>query len=68
MNYDNQYCPLQCMIDLKSTSFVISPQAAKLYKIPVVRRMKIDKSANVTEREIITEGLFSFLLEMCFGN
>jgi len=32
--------PLRFMLDLGSTSFVISPEAAKAFKIPVVERMK----------------------------
>jgi len=45
------------MLDLGSTSFVISPAAAKAYKIPVVERTKKVISADVTGREIVTEGL-----------
>jgi len=36
------------MLDLGSRSFVISPEAAKAFKIPVVKRIQKVKSADVT--------------------
>jgi len=67
-DFDNQYFPLQCMIDLGSTSFVISPEAAKAFKIPVVKRTKKVRSNDVTGREIETEGLFTIPLGLSVGN
>jgi len=37
LDFDNQYFPLLCMLVLGRTSFVISPEAAKDFKIPVVK-------------------------------
>ena len=48
IDYNNRYYPLRCMLDLGSTSFVISPNAAKAYRIPVVKRTKKVKSKDVT--------------------
>jgi len=56
------------MLDLGSTSFVISPNAAKAFKIPVVKRTKRLISQDVTGREIITEGLYTVPLGLYFGN
>jgi hypothetical protein len=55
IDHDNKYDPLRCMLDLGSTSFVISPNAAKAFKIPVVKRTKKIRSNDVIGREIITE-------------
>jgi len=68
VEYDNRYYPLRCMFDLGSTSFVISPNAAKAFKIPVVKRTKKIRSNDVTAREIITEGLYTVPLGLSFGN
>jgi hypothetical protein len=68
IDHDNKYYPLRCMLDLGSTSFVISPNAAKAFKIPVVKRTKKIRSNDVTGREIITEGLFTVPLGLSFGN
>jgi hypothetical protein len=48
IDHDNKYYPLRCMLDLGSTSFVISPNVAKAFKIPVVKRTKKVRSNNVT--------------------
>jgi len=56
------------MLDLGSTSFVIPPEAAKAFKIPVVKRMKKVQSKDVTGRQIITEGLYTVPLGLSFGN
>jgi len=56
------------MLDLGSTSFVISPNAAEALKIPVVNRAKKLRSNDITGREIETEGLFSVPLGLFFGN
>src|SRR5258707_1019713 len=62
IDHNNKYYPLRCMLDLGSTSFVISPNAAKAFKIPVVKRTKKVRSNDVTGQEIVTEGLFTIPL------
>jgi len=42
------------MLDFGSTSFIISPDAAKAFQIPEVKRSKKVESADVTGREIVT--------------
>jgi hypothetical protein len=68
IDYNNKYYPLWCMLDPGSTSFVISPNAAKDFKIPVVKRTNKVKSNDVTGREIDTEGLFTVPLGLSLGN
>jgi len=68
LDFDDLYFPLHCMLDLESTSFVISPEAAKAFRIPVVKRTKTVKSADVTGREIETEELFTISLGLSFGS
>jgi len=48
IDYDNKYYPPPCMLDLSSTSVVISPEAAKAFKIPVVRRTRKVQSNDST--------------------
>jgi len=38
IDFDGKYFPLRCMLDNRSTSFVVSPEAAKAFSIPVVKR------------------------------
>jgi len=59
IDYNNKYFPLRCMLDLGSTSFVISPNAAKAFGIPVVKRTRTLQSKDVTGREIPTAGLYT---------
>src|SRR5258708_5540007 len=66
IDYDTKYYPLRCMLDLGSTSFVISPNAAKAFKIPVVKRMKQVQTKDVTGRKIHTDGLFTVPLGLSF--
>ena len=68
LDFNGQYFPLGCMLDLGSTSFVISPEAAKAFKIPVVRRIKKVISKDGTGQEIKTERLFTIPLGLSFGN
>jgi len=68
LDFDNQYFPLQCMLDLRNTSFVMSPEAAKDFKVPVVKRTEKVNSADVTRQEIVTERLFKIPLGLSFGN
>jgi len=56
------------MLVLGSTSFVISPNASKAFKILVVQRTKKVKSKDVTGREILTAGLYTIPLGFSFGN
>jgi hypothetical protein len=55
------------MINLGSTSFVISPKAAKAFPIPVVKRPKLLKSEHVSGNSLKTENLFTVPLRLSFG-
>jgi len=68
IDFDGKYYPLRCMLDLGSTSFVISPQAAKAYKIPVVKREIPARASDVGGSRNITEGLFTTPVGLSFGN
>src|SRR5258705_4737921 len=68
IDFDGKYFPLRCMLDLGSTSFVISPQAAKAFKVPVVKRIIPAKASDVGGTTITTEGLFTIPLGLSFGN
>jgi len=63
-----QYFPLTCLLDVGSTSFVISPEAAKAFSIPVIKRTKIVKSNYVFRTEFKTEVLFSQPVAIFCGN
>jgi len=56
------------MLDLGSTSFVISPEATKAFKIPVVKRNLPVKTSDVGGSRIKTEGLYTVPLGLSFGN
>jgi len=56
------------MLDLGSTSFVISPEAVKAFKIPVIKRIKKVVSKDITGQEIKTEGLITIHLGLLVGN
>jgi len=56
------------MLDLGSTSFVNSANAAKAFKIPVVKGTKKVGSNDVTGRGITTQGLFTVPLGLSVGN
>jgi len=68
IDYDGKYFPLRCMLDLGSTSFVISPEAAKAFSIAVVSRAKPAKAGDVSGSQLKTEGLFTVPLGVSFGN
>jgi len=68
IDYDGNYFPLQCMLDLGSTSIVISPEAAKAFSIPVISRPKPAEAGDVSGSQLKTEGLFTLLLGVSFGN
>jgi len=63
-----KYFPIGCMLDLRSTSFVLSPEAAKVFQIPVVRRKIPGKASDVGRRKIPTERLFTVPLGISSGN
>jgi hypothetical protein len=56
------------MWDIGSTSFVISPEAAKAFGVPVVKRTIPARASDVGGNRIITEGLFTIDLEGSSGN
>jgi hypothetical protein len=68
IDYDGKYFPLHCMLDLGSTSFVISPDAAKAFSIPAVKRLQPVKSGDVSGNNVRTENLFTIPLGVSFGN
>jgi hypothetical protein len=55
------------MLDLGSTSFVISPEAAKAFSIPVVKRHKLVRTGDVSGTHLKTENLFTIPLGLSFG-
>jgi hypothetical protein len=67
-DFDGNYFPLRCMLDLGSTSFVISPEAAKAFKIPVVKRNIPTRTSDVGGIKFKTEGLYTIPLGLSFGN
>jgi hypothetical protein len=68
IDYDGNYFPLRCMLDLGSTSFVISPEATKAFRIPVVKRNVPTRTSDVGGKRINTEGLYTVPLGLSFGN
>jgi hypothetical protein len=56
------------MLDLGSTSFVISPEVAKAFSLPVVRRILPVKSGDVSGDNLRTGNLFTVPLRVSFGN
>jgi len=68
IDHDGKYFPLQCMLDLESTSFIRSLKATNAFAIPVVKRTEQVNSVDVTRRDIETEELFMIPLELSFGN
>jgi len=68
INVDGKYFPIRRMLDLGSTSFVLSPEATKAFKIPVIKRKIPGKASDVGGRKIPTEGLFTVPIGLSFGN
>jgi len=68
IDYDGKYFPLRCMPGLGSTSFVISPEAAKAFSVPVVTRPRPAIAGDVSGSQWKTEGLFTVPLGVSFGN
>jgi len=56
------------MLDLGSTSFVISPEVAKAFSIPVVVRSMPLRAGDVSGCQLKMEGLFAVPLGVLFGN
>jgi hypothetical protein len=48
IDYEGKYFSLCCMLHLGSTSFVISPEDAKAFSIPVVRRCQPVNTGDVS--------------------
>jgi hypothetical protein len=68
IDFNGKYFPLRCMLDLGSTSFVISPDATKAFQIPVDKREIQARASDVGGTKITTEGLFTIPLGLSFGN
>jgi transposase InsO family protein len=68
VDYDGKYFPLRCMLDNGSTSFVISPEAAKAFAIPVVKRTRPIRTGDASGNNMKTENLFTVPLGISFGN
>jgi hypothetical protein len=56
------------MLDLRSTSFVVSPEAAKAVSIPVVKRLQPIMSGDVSGSNLKTANLFTVPFGISFGN
>lgn len=65
--FNGPYFPLSSILDLGSTSFIISPEAAKAFCIPVVKRIRPIRTKDVSGKEISTEGLFTVPLGQSCG-
>jgi len=66
--FEGTYFPLRCMLDLGSTSCVMSPEAAKAFRVPVVKRKLPTSASEVGGLQITTEGIFTIPLDSTFGN
>ena len=68
IDYDGKYFALRCLLDLGSTSFVISPEGATAFSIPAVKRLRPIKSGDVAGTNLQTKKLFRVPLGESFGN
>jgi len=68
IDVNGKYFPIRCMLDLGSTSFALSPEAAKAFIIPLVKRKIPGRASDVGGRKIPTEGLFTVPLGISFRN
>jgi hypothetical protein len=68
IDFEGKYFPLRCMQDLGSTLFVISPEAAKAFSIPVIKRPRPVRARDVSGSKFRTENLFTIPLGISFGN
>jgi hypothetical protein len=67
IDYEEKYFPLRCMLDLGSTSFVISPETVKAFSIRVVKRPWPIKSADVSSNNLKIQNLFTVPLRISFS-
>jgi hypothetical protein len=56
------------MLDNGSTSFVISPEAAKAFAIQVVKRQQPIRTGDPSGKDMETENMFTIPLGVSFGN
>ena len=56
------------MLDLGSTSFTISPQCVKAFKIPVVQRKNPIKAMDFGGNKVKLPGMYTIPLGLAFGN
>jgi hypothetical protein len=68
IDYNYKYYPLWCMLDLGNTCSVIPPEAAKAFKIPVVRITKKIQRKDGSEQAIVMENHDRIPLGMVFPN
>src|ERR1700731_3793372 len=73
IDYDDQtgnskQFPVRAMLDLGSTSFTISLQCAKAFKIPVVRRKNMTKANDFGGNQVKLPGMYTIPLGSSFGN
>jgi len=58
-DFNGKYFPLRCMLDPGYTSFIISPEAATVFKVRVVKGTTKVMSGDISGQEIITEGIYT---------
>jgi len=68
IDFDGNQFPLRCMLDNGSTSFVISPEAAKAFAIPVVKRQRPIWHGDASGNDMEVENMFTIPLGLSFGN
>jgi len=68
IEYNGKYFPTRCMLDWGSTSFVLSAQVAKVFSIPVVQRLWLVKSGDVSANDLKTENVSTVHVGISFGN
>ena len=73
IDYDNgtgtsKQFPIRAMLDLGSTSFTISPECAKAYGIPVIKRKNNIEAKDFGGNKVSLPGLYTIPLELAFGN
>ena len=69
LDFEGKYFRIRCILDLGSTSFITSPEAAKAFQIPVVKRtIQQKKTSKVGGKKINTEGFNTIPLWISFGN
>jgi hypothetical protein len=60
--------PVRAMLDLGSTSFTISPECAKAFKIPVAQRKHTIKATDFRGNKVSLPGMYTVPLGFAFGN